>query len=50
MKHKGSPLLLVMLALAFVAQGFIQQKFIFPQWERDFNPGKGRVFTGAMSP
>jgi hypothetical protein len=50
MKHKSSPFLLVLLVLAFLTQGILQRKVIFPQWERDFNPGKGKMYSNAMSP
>jgi len=50
MKHKSSPVLLVVLVLGIMLQGFMQRKLIFPQWERDFNPGKGKIYTNAMSP
>jgi len=50
MKRTGSPILLVMLVLAFLTQGFLQREVIFPQWVKNFNPGKGKVFTTAMSP
>jgi len=50
MKRKKSPLLLVFLACCFIVQGALQRLVIFDQWARDFNPGKGKVYTGAMSP
>ncbi len=50
MKHRSSPILLVMLLLAILGQGFLQRKVIFPQWKRDFNPGKGKLMSSAMSP
>ena len=50
MKHKTSPILLVMLVLGIIVQGALQRAVIFNQWVRDFNPGKGKVYTNAMSP
>jgi hypothetical protein len=38
------------LVFAFLIQGFLQRAVIFPQWEKDFNPGKGKIYTSAMSP
>ncbi len=50
MKHKTSPLLLVVLVMFFVVQGFLQEVVIFPKWEKDYNPGKGKIMSNAMSP
>lgn len=42
--------MLVLLVVAFLTQGFLQRVVIFPQWMKDFNPGKGKIYTSAMSP
>ncbi len=50
MKHRSSPVLLTVLAMAFLCQGLLQRLVIFDQWSRDYNPGKGKMYTNAMSP
>lgn len=50
MKRRTSPLLLGVLAFAFLCQGLLQRLVIFDTWSKDYNPGKGKMFTGAMSP
>ena len=50
MKRKFSPALITFLVLAILAVGFLQRKEIFPRWVKDYNPGKGKVYSGAMSP
>jgi tetratricopeptide (TPR) repeat protein len=50
MKKRNNSIMLVCLAAAFVGQGLMQRLWLFDRWVKDFNPGKGRVYTNAMSP
>jgi len=50
MKHKTSPLVYVFLALAFIVQGVLQRTVIFDLWSKNYNPGKGKLLSTAMSP
>jgi len=50
MQRKSSPVLLTVLFLAIVCQGLLQRLAIFDQWSKNFNPGKGKMIAGAMSP
>jgi len=50
MKQKTSPKLLTALILGFLVQGALQRAVIFDLWTKNYNPGKGKLFSNAMSP
>jgi hypothetical protein len=50
MKTRFSPLIVGALAALVIAQGALQRTTIYPQWSRDFSPGKDRLVGEGMSP
>jgi len=50
MRKQKKSLLFGALATLVVGQGLLQSSFLFPYWADNFNPGKGKVYSGAMSP
>lgn len=50
MRRRHQPIFLVILALCFLGQGFLQRALIYDKWAKDFSPGKGKLVSGALSP
>lgn len=50
MKQKTSSKLLIALVLGFLLQGALQRAVIFDLWTKNYNPGKGKLLSSAMSP